>query len=859
MITSPTLMCQDKRRRQLVRETGYNGLDYIEVSPDQYTIIIYFLDKAPEELTKENIRITGGRRIRDIQVVDIDLCIREVPELDDCLIVTVDKWGDFSTYTLCLIDLDEDLRFDPRYLCLDFSFKVDCPSDLDCRQEAVCPPEKLEEPELNYLAKDYTSFRQLILDRLALIMPEWKERHVPDIGLALVELLAYVGDHLSYYQDAVATEAYLNTARRRISVRRHARLVDYRMHEGCNARAWLYLKTDQDLLNNIKPEDVYFITGMNDALSLPGRILEPDDLRDIPRRRYEVFEPLLENADKPIPVYTAHNEIYLYTWGNQECCLPKGAIQATLIDGTLQVMDDQDVEQHSDKREQPKPPGENMEFRRDLHLEKGDFLLFEEVIGPETGNKADADPKHRHVVRLTSVKPIKDPLNEQTLLEIEWAEEDALPFPLCISAVGPAPDCTLLDNISVARGNMILVDHGQRVDVEKLGTVTAKQTKQVCEGIDMPSEIEVIAERFEPKRINKPITFSQPLLIKMPASELINQDPRSALPQIWINSQPEPPGHWEIQYDLLDSRAEDRHFVAEMDDQGRAHLRFGNDELGLMPAADTTFFATYRVGNGTAGNVGAEAISHIVFRDESKLDGVNLEPRNPIAATGGIAPEPLAYVKQFAPYAFRSELKRAITAQDYADIVMTKFANKVQRAAATVRWTGSWYEVLVAIDQHSTYEADPELLKEITDYLYLFRRIGHDVVVAAAFYVPLDIKLTVCVKPAYLRGHVKAALLDEFSNRRLPDGRLGFFHSDNLTFGEDVLLSRLVARAQAVTGVESVLATPEYTKLERLLEGPNREVEAGILPLGPFEIARLDNDPSFSENGILKLDLRGRR
>jgi hypothetical protein len=41
--------------------------------------------------------------------------------------------------------------------------------------------------------------------------------------IALVELLAYVGDQLSYYQDAVANEAYLETARQRISVKRHTR------------------------------------------------------------------------------------------------------------------------------------------------------------------------------------------------------------------------------------------------------------------------------------------------------------------------------------------------------------------------------------------------------------------------------------------------------------------------------------------------------------------------------------------------------------------------------------------------------------------------------------------------------------
>jgi len=106
-----------------------------------------------------------------------------------------------------------------------------------------------------------------------------------------------------------------------------------------------------------------------------------------------------------------------------------------------------------------------------------------------------------------------------------------------------------------------------------------------------------------------------------------------------------------------------------------------------------------------------------------------------------------------------------------------------------------------------------------------------------------------------LRGHVKAALLQVFGNRRLPDGRLGFFHPDNMTFGEGVFLSRLVAEAQAVPGVESV----NVTQLERLFEGSNQELEAGVLPFSPLEIARLDNDPGYPENGQLHLVLRGGR
>ncbi len=60
-----------------------------------------------------------------------------------------------------------------------------------------------------------------MLDRLTQLVPGWRERSAADLGVTLVELLAYVGDQLSYWQDAVATEAYLETARRRTSLRRH--------------------------------------------------------------------------------------------------------------------------------------------------------------------------------------------------------------------------------------------------------------------------------------------------------------------------------------------------------------------------------------------------------------------------------------------------------------------------------------------------------------------------------------------------------------------------------------------------------------------------------------------------------------
>lgn len=869
-----TLICDDELRRHDVRASSFNGLDYVEVSEDQRRLSLYMLGTAPQGLRKQNVKLKGGRRVRDIQVTGLEIIKSRDPEQDDILVVKVDKPGDFSTYTLCLVDLDEDGRqtdrpfpgFDPRYYCLDFTFKAGCSSDLDCKTPDVCLPEVQAAPEINYLAKDYASFRQLLLDRLALTMPDWKERHIPDVGIALVELLAYTGDYLSYYQDAVATEAYLDTARQRISVRRHARLVDYLVHEGCNARAWLCLQTDHD--RELIPGDFYFITGK--GLPVNGNVLTRDDLANIPSSQYETFEPLLEKPEEKILLYAYHNRISFYTWGDSECCLLKGATSATLQDtwksasppAPSVVGGNQNV---TATLLQTSPP--TQEPDRELHLKEGDVLIFEEVLGPKTGNEADADPTHRHAVRLTRVTPGLDPLYNQPVIEIEWAEADALPFPLCISTTSDPPVCKRLLDVSIACGNVILVDHGRRIPDEDLDCVPAMRTEEECPDPCRPAETRVIPGKFRPHLKEPELIFSQPLSSNAPASSLLHQDPRQALPWIRLSSVPDPacapPGYvadsnalkidWLPQYDLLVSQGSDSHFVVEMDDERRAHLRFGNGELGSQPAAYTHFRTTYRVGKGTAGNVGAETITHIVF--ENPVSGANISPCNPLPAQGGTAPEDVTHVKLFAPHTFRRTLARAIIPADYAEIVLRDFPDRVQRAAATLRWKGRSFEVLVVIDPKGSETAEQSLLEEIRAHLYSYRRIGHELSVQPARYVPLNIEMIVCVRPEFLRGHVKAELLDVLSNRQLADGRLGFFHPDNLTFGEGIFLSKLVSAAASVPGVDSV----KVKSLKRQFEGDNGEIANGVLPLSSLEIARLDSDPGSPENGRLTLDMRGGR
>lgn len=819
------LTCQNEQRRYAVRANDRrNGLDYLEVEiveeggRQRIFLCVHFLGPIPSpgQISLDNIRIEGGQRIRDIQVIGLSVHIPEERSLDGCLRIEVDKLGDFSPYTLRFVNLNlGNLQLDPRYSHLEFFFRAGCPSDLDCKTQPICPPEILTEPEINYLAKDYASFRQLILDRLALIMPDWKERHVPDLGITLVEILAYVGDYLSYYQDAVATEAYLDTARQRISVRRHTRLVDYPMHEGCNARTWVWLETSSNKL--LKLNQAFFITSYPNAPA-KGTILKATDLiRNIPANQYEVFEPLVSSSQLEIQLYKAHNKICFYTWGDRQCCLPKGATSATLRDdwelpSTPQVPYQTTYGKKGDDCDDPDQPPPHPD-RKLKDLKPGNVLIFEEIKGAKTGNKADADFTHRHVVRLTKVDfredtlypyeagKCDDEINPEAasenlpvpIVEIEWAKEDALPFPLCISAIGLAPDCCLIENISVARGNVLLVDHGRTVRDEDLGEVAAKEVVLQCEAENQLVEAIAQPKRFHPHLQYAPLTFRQPVsdtnLQTAPATGLLLQMPRQALPQITLIGTPVgvEGDRWIPKSDILVSLSQNQHFVVEMDDEGRAHLRFGDGELGQLPAAGTHFQASYRIGNGKVGNIGANTLDYLVLPE--LLSGIQITPHNSFAAQGGTPSEPISEVKLFAPYDFRKELQRAITAQDYADIVMRDFSVQVQRAAATLRWTGSWYEVLVVVDPLGTEVAPSALLQAIAAHLERYRRIGHDVVVQSAEYVFLDIAMIVCVKPDYLRGHVKAELLEVFSDRRLLNGRLGFFHPDNLTFGTGIALT----------------------------------------------------------------------
>lgn len=1037
--------CDNKvRRNQYPKENGLNGIDFVEIDYSNSQLVAHFFDRVatPEFVALKLMDMQTGN------LVDISPLVDCPTTSTLCFLIKDLDLAEGHSYQLSVCDPRENSippwNFDPQFSSCEFTYNEHVGSEVDFApgeepKESVFPA-----PRINYLAKDYASFRQLVLDRLAITMPNWQETHAADLGMTLVELLAFVADRISYEQDAVATEAYLSTSRRRPSVRRHARLVDYRMHEGCNARAFVHLTVSTDI--NFNPNDVIFTPEFPSRLQLPTGTLRFDQIPDEVWDSTLAYEPIqselgdwrltkeqikdqaslsrnflaarnavaanggthdialpfskltnlgladinvnnltdvnrwLESVDliqrlevdatiqtlqlatfnsqisslplrhrnraildnllgeyiSPAPILPAivlnqaHNAIQFYTWCESQCSLPKGATKATLLDAA-KIPDDQ--------ASCAKSPSDldwaNAKFPLDrrLHLNAGDWLLIEEVKGPLTNNPADADPTKRHIVRLTRAIQSTDPLNQCPILEVEWDEHDKLPFSVCISSKLPPPSCNVISNVSIGRGNIVLVDHGRTLDYQSIGKQQGSFEQLDCGSDWYLPKIEARKGAFRPVRRGIDPTYAQPLPPNTSATTALKQVLAIAGPSMHMFGIPSADGanpiqigpqllesnngtlfenvwrnlgrdeqfviedlldadashdlyllsqnnlfktdetsrtdrcrqllelirdrlSWTPRFDLMASGPQEQHFAIECENNRDVTIRFGDGDHGQSPPLGAEFYLRLRDGNGSRGNVGAERIRRIVFR-RNATDAI-FDVRNPLPSQGGTDPETNEQAKLFAPHAYLKDQPRALRADDYQALVKAKFSDRVQSSRASVTNSATYYWVEVAIDPFASVTDKALLINEVQDYLNRVRKINHLVMVLLQQRVPIDLRMTVKVDLRYPAQTVRQSILERLSNRVAKDGKLGFFHPDNLTFGQSLHSNSIVQEVLKITGVLDVRV--EF--LGRLgTEPSSTERQAWkefTLQLNPLEVAELDHLGS-KDSGRLCLTLEGGR
>jgi hypothetical protein len=724
------------------------------------------------------------------------------------LTLTVPVPGDFSIYQLTLFSD----QLDPFFSSAPFTFKANCPITLDgVTAPTAGPQDAAESVPIDYLAKDFTSFRQALSEFSTLRYPAWVERSAADLGVVLMEALAALADELSYYQDRVAAESTLPTATQRLSAVRHARLVDYEPAPATVATTVLQL----DVATAGTPPQG---TGLTIDTPLLVRALGADgSVTD-----FEIENPVTGLASPgTFAVDTRWNRggLVPYYWDDSQRSLAAGS-------GGFYVLG------------------------HGLGLHRGQQLLL------DTPAADSADPPVRELVTIAATSETSDLL----------AGADAPPPQPLTQVMLQAPTTEAHDlDTAVVAGNIVPAVQGLR----------QSETFVIPDpALPPPGPVVVrVGANWTPQDPQPDYRYclaSGPLAWL--ASDVQDEDTSvPAQPEILLTALPpgqEPDGEpspWAFRRWLLGSAAADQVFTLtpeqyspvltsngttwyDYDGDGGTTIRFGDGTFGAIPQPGTAFTVTYRTGGGSAGNVPADTIVNVAPGQPQGPMVVSCT--NPFPAGGGADAETIAQVRARAPWKFSAEPLRAVQAADYA--AAARSLPWVQQAGTTFRWTGSWLTALTSANPIETEQPTITELESLSELLGRQRLAGVETYVLPPDYVSVDLRITVCGQPGAFGADVVTAVLAALQPGPGPGGTPGFFDHSRWSFGQPLESSALLAAVQACPGVAGVTGV-QYRPRGVRAWAPLPDT----LTVGGGQILRADNDPSRPEAGSLQVSVEG--
>lgn len=748
--------------------------------------------------------------------------------------------GDYSTYTLELV-WDASL-VDPFFSTIGFRFRPGCFTN-DCAPGPAGKP-LAASPPIDYLAKDYDSFRHTLMVAMAARVPGWASTSEADHDQVLIDLFAAAADELSDFQDRVMNEAYLGTARKRVSLARHARLMDYHVHEGNQASTWLAL----DIAAGQAPftlatQEVVAWTGA--AAAHEGSVFFATRQARLPAAQRQRLDPLL-------------NRLRLHTWRNARPALAAGSTTADIVPlAGLAAQADADA-------------------LRDL-VRDGLWreMLLAEVLNPWTGRIPGHRREHRQVLRLLAgtdvargaAESVFDPVTGTWLVRVHWRPDDALRFDYSFTTFCPGPPPATVTDVSLFYGNLVMAYEGRRMEAHFHEPGTA-----------LPTDSETVRHRHYARmdRFGTGVDWTlaalpeqEPLSYLAPPPGIAPDGELPARSTLWVEVET-PDGvrdPWDEVTSLVhsdDSAENGDHYMVETDEARRSTLRFGNGTNGRLLPAGAIVHAQYQAislrGGGSQGNIGADQLVHVGALSGA-LAGAVEAATNPFDVTDGRDAEPPERIRRNAPEAFRARQLRAVTLADY--VRRAGEVPGVARAVARYAWTGSWRTVRIAIDPAGfTVVGDvlsdalwEELYPRIASHLEAVRLIGEDLELRPPRYVALDIVIRLCVDDAYWREDLRLVLEQEFSDTWTADGRRGFFHPDEWTFGQALHRSAIAGRIDRIAGIRHIarIDMKRFASPAPALPGIER------LDMAFDEVLLLANDPDHLERGRLRFELDGGR
>lgn len=819
-------------RADVLAASGLNGMRLVLVAlppgaaPDHAELDLRFfndlhLDAILAEIAAEParagqiFRVRGGTRV-PAGAATGQVRVTAVAGTDATrLALRVEPVGDYSTYTLELVW--DGSRIDPFFAAIGFRFRPGCFTN-DCAPALDGPP-RAPGPRIDYLARDYDTFRHTLMVAMAERVPGWRSTSEADLDQVLIDLFAAAADELADHQDRVMAEAYLATARKRVTLARQARLMDYHVHEGNQASTWLALEVVAGQPPfSLDDQDVVAWTGTDPAgddavfFASRERFLAPAE-----RQR---FDPLV-------------NRLRLHTWRHARPALRAGSTGADLV---------------------PDVPGAGQAEADALRdLVRGGVLrqlLVAEQLNPLTGLEAGRSRAKRQLLRLRpgddAAETLHDPVTGTWLVRLRWHEEDRLRFDYSFTTFcGGVPT----ENVSMFFGNLVPVHEGRpmAVDFHEPGALLPT---------DQPDHQHRHYQRLQ-RRDDPPggalAELPEGPLAYLPTplgGEVAAHSTLRVHVVAGIETQP-----WTEVESLVhsdDSVSFGRAFMVETDEHRRSILRFGNGTHGQRLPAGAVVQALYQVGGGHPGNIGADQLVNLAPL-AGGLGGAFTGGWNPFDVTDGRDPETPQRIRRNAPEAWRARQLRAVTLADY--VRRAEEVPGVSRAVARYAWTGSWRTVRVVVDPEGTTTLDDALRADVAAHLEAVRLIGEDLELRAPRYVPIELRLVVCARPDQWREDLRFVLEQEFSDGYTADGRLGFFHADAWTFGQALHRSAIAGRMHQVAGVAHGVSIT-MKRFDAPTPGlPGTEV----LEMGFDEVVLCANDPDHLERGLVRIEVQGGR
>jgi hypothetical protein len=851
-------MAMESRRAALCAQSPrvVTGIDFVQVvdATLQDQLHVFFVIE-PDDMTPDlctpamigtpatNLTVTieavhGGAAITIVDMFWRQVTLGSVTRI--CLEINVAEPGGFEPCRLSLGDVGGQI--DPFLGTVIFDFKQACPTGFDCEADHECVPEAGVDFPVDYLARDFESYRRALLDFAAQRYPEWREPIEADLGAMLMEIMAALGDEFAYIQDRNDAESRFATATQRASLAAFARLVDYSVDHGQAAHGEVVLTA---IAGGEVPEDaVLWAAGA-------GQTLVPF------------------STDAAVWVHPAWNAVAVHNPDLEDLCIAKGQTSILMAPGTLPA---------GATPPDPDVPGNDLPV--DEFLVGRRAMLVSDPADPSLGRRAWA-------VTITAAVAFSDPLLltgglPTPVIRIDWTPAEATPFDLVLDGL------TVALNLAPVTAGQPVIEYaraGDDSDVEAIHGALPPLVKAKL--LSVPRLIEREGP-FGPEDAPRAIVARHGLVATEASSLRFGSDGQ---PRVTVTQLADPLGFpvplptnpmevlalfpddtgapdWTYFDDLLDSDLDTAGFTVEPGiwrtvlthqlpfgdfafrdyaaDSGWS-VKFGFGEFGEAPADGALLRIRYHTDPGLAGNI-ASFTTALSFALGAPADpafaGIVSAATNPLAFANARVEESPSQIRLNAPQAYRALPRRAVRPEDYSRIIERMLW--VQKAHSTTRWTGSWSTDFVAVDPLDSVAISDAQRAELGQEIDCIRLAARDARPVDPTYRDIDLHVRICIAAHFYAGDVLERVRDVLAPP-------GFFAPSNFTFGDSLRRSAIEAAVQDVPGVAHV----DGIAIRVHGIGDWREFGEAELAADAGEIIRLQNDFNRSTLGLLRVSAVG--